>query len=105
MTNDKIINLIDLLIDYHEEDTKFPSKINKENSVLFVIVKLSIDNEKLVISTILKRMREKTGWFYLVLHHIIVPKQEHPKTSHKAGQLEEQTKIWLEWGKEKGYVE
>ncbi len=49
-------------------------------------------------------MEIKKTWFFIILHEI-VPIEEHPVvTEEMRGKITDQTKLWIKWGYERGYL-
>ena len=99
--------LINSMIDIWEEDTCYLSCPDFQHPTYSIIKKLAAKKEytDLVITTILKRMEKSPTHFFTVLTEII-PVEEHPYIPKEIwGKIKEQTKVWIKWGYEKGYLE
>lgn len=89
------------IIDAWEEETMNLS-FHDLNHPAFTFVKKI--NTVISIPIILERMKKEITWFYVILYEI-VPKEEQPVMPEETlGKIKDQTKIWIKWGKEKGYT-
>lgn len=98
MTDKELINGI---IDFWGEDTMFDSSISTDHPAFDLIKRMG---KETVITTILERIQKSIIWFFVILYDI-VPKEEQPEfLKEYEGDIEAQIKMWLDWGKEKGYI-
>ena len=107
MDDKKVVELINGIIDCWEEDTCVLSYIDHSHPAFSIVKKLA-DKEwhfNLVVTTILERIKGETTLFYAILYDII-PKDIQPELKEEMrGKIKEQIEMWIEWGKEKGYIE
>ncbi len=109
MIDQEIIDLVNGVIDMWEEDTCLLSSCPDHSHPAFtIIIKIADrwegERKSLVISTILRRMQRKMTWFFVILYNI-VSKEDQPKfTEDMRGKVKVYTKVWIDWGKEKGYL-
>ncbi len=107
MTDKEKIKLINALIDYWKEDTSLYSSIQTKHSA-FILVKEMAEKDwqrELVITIVLKRIKKELTWFVVILYDI-VPKKEQPAFPEEyCGKIKKITDSWIEWGKEKGFIE
>ena len=107
MTDEVQIELINALIDYWIEDTMLLSSIETKHPSYTLVQKMAEKEcqRELVITTVLKRIQKELTWFTVVLYEI-VPKEEQPDFPDEwRGKIKEITNSWIDWGREKGYIE
>ena len=93
--------LINDMINTWEEDTMFLSSNNIDHPAFTITKRIHKD---ISIPVVLKRMEKSPTWFFIILYDL-VPVEEWPNIPKNLdGMIVEQTKIWLKWGKEKGYL-
>ncbi len=98
--------LINGLITYWIADTILLSSIETKHPAFTIVKKIAANDweRELVITTVLKRIQKELTWFCVILFDI-VPKKECPVLPNEyLGKIDKITEMWLDWGKEKGYI-
>lgn len=107
MNDKEKIKFINNLIDYWKDDTMNLSFVEKNHPAFALVRKMGENSweRKLVITTILKKIKKELSWSYVILYDI-VPKEEQPVFLEEyRGKIKEITRSWIKWGKEKGYLD
>lgn len=61
-------------------------------------------DSKISIPIILKRIKEKTTLFFMILWRIVPENQRPSFPSDTQGKIKEMTQIWVEWGEDNNYL-
>ena len=107
MNNKKVIDLVNGLIDMWEEDTMFLSSPCYDHPAFTIMVKMGKKDwcHELVVKTVLERMTKDLTLFYGVLYDIVTEEKQPEIPDSLRGNIQEQTDIWLQWGRDNGYLD
>jgi len=98
-------NFINTLVEIWEEDTMHLSVHDMNHPSILLINNLFYKHPKKVVRIILDDLKKRDAWVFVILSRLI-PSENKPKIPEESmGNLPEMKKIWLEWGKRKGYIE
>ena len=90
------------LVDRGQSETMFSSSHQYIfSNPCYVTIK---DMGEEIIPFVIRRLQKEESWIFLILYDI-VKKEDRPNTDGMAGYLVKLRDVWLEWGKEKEYIE
>lgn len=91
------------VIDFWTKDTMNLSSLDHDHPAFDLIKYIATKDKDLVITAILEKLQKECDLFFVILSDI-VPKKEQPEFEEYRGMMEKQRRMWLDWGKEKGYI-
>ncbi len=98
--------LINSLITYWIADTINLSSIETKHPAFTIVKKIAANDweKELTITTILERIEKEPTWFCVILRDIISKEEQPVLPDEYRGRMDKITEMWLNWGKEKGYI-
>ena len=100
---DTINKQIDLW-EQEEINNSCPLDQNNKRIKYLMSFKNSSYKKRIIIKTILERIKKEPSWIIILLDILISDKKQPKISSRDIGKIKKVTRIWMKWGREKGYI-